>query len=383
MKVLVTDAHFKNALCAIRNLGQHGCDVVAGSERRWAQGFYSRYCRRRVTYPPPRAPERFIPYLRALAAREGIDVILPIGDRCVSVVSAHRDALGKRVRVPVADWDAMQVAASKARTVDLARRLGISVPRTYASMGEVERYPVVVKACEGSGWVRYVNRPEEFPVTAGAETIIQEYVPGEARAMFALYDRGTAMAVFQHRRLREFPATGGASTAAESIHDPVLTDLGLRLLDALHWHGVAMVEFKWNPVDGRYTLMEINPKFWGSLDLAVAAGVEFPWLAVRLAMGEPIPRLFEYPVGVRFQWIFDDLLHVAARPSDVGTFLRDVGNPVVHSDLWWHDLKPNLFRGATALGTLLRQLARGSLRYPHGAPAMPHLPTGRVRPAPE
>jgi predicted ATP-grasp superfamily ATP-dependent carboligase len=383
VKVLVTDAHFKNALCAIRNLGRHGCDVWAGSERRWAQGFYSRACRHHVTYPPPWDRDRFLPHLRDLAAREGIDVILPIGDRCVSVLSEYREELGSGVRVPVAAWDTMQVAASKARTVELATRLGIAVPRTYASRWEIERYPVVVKASQGSGWVRYVNRPTEFPEAIGTETMIQEYVPGEARALFALYDRGTAVAVFQHRRLREFPITGGASTAAESIHDPALEELGLRLLDALHWHGVAMVEFKWNPSDGRYTLMEVNPKFWGSLDLAVAAGVEFPWLAVRLAMGEVIRPAFDYPVGIRFQWVFDELLHVAARPSAVRAVFRDARSRAVHRDLEWGDLKPNLFRGVTVLATLLKRLAQGSLRYPHGVPDSPDLPGGQAVPAPE
>jgi hypothetical protein len=127
-----------------------------------------------------------------------------------------------------------------------------------------------------------------------------------------------------------------------------------------------MVEFKWDA--GRYTLMEINPKFWGSLDLAIAAGVDFPWLAVQLARGEPIPAVFEYPVGVRFQWVFDDLLHLAARPQSAGAVLGDLLRRRVRSDVWLRDLKPNFVRGATALGTLVIRLARRTLRHPHGFP---------------
>jgi len=234
----------------------------------------------------------------------------------------------------------------------------------------VERFPVVVKATAGSGSVRYVHTPAELRAVAGPESLIQEYVGGEARALFALYDRGTPLVVFQHRRVREFPATGGASTVAESIYDPELTEVGLRLLDALHWHGVAMVEFKWSVRSG-YTLMEINPKFWGSLDLAIAAGVEFPSLAVRLACGERIARAFTYPVGVRFQWVFDDLLHVAARPGAAAQFLKDLWSRRVHHDVHLNDIKPTMIRGVTATATLLTRAIRGSLRYPHGLPGKP------------
>jgi predicted ATP-grasp superfamily ATP-dependent carboligase len=128
-----------------------------------------------------------------------------------------------------------------------------------------------------------------------------------------------------------------------------------------------MVEFKRDRRDGSYRLMEINPKFWGSLDLSIAAGVEFPWLAVQAALGEPVDETFPYPVGLRFRWTFEDLMHTIARPQSLGAFLRDF-SPQVRSDLVWSDPLPLLVGGAITSGNVVRRLARGRLRAPHGRP---------------
>ena len=98
--------------------------------------------------------------------------------------------------------------------------------------------------------------PETFP-----ETVLQEYIPGHGCGLFATYQNGACKRVFMHRRVREYPATGGVSSCAESFYDARLEFYGTRMLDALHWHGVAMVEFRRDARDGEYKLMEINPKF--------------------------------------------------------------------------------------------------------------------------
>ena len=84
-----------------------------------------------------------------------------------------------------------------------------------------------------------------------------------------------------------------------------------------------MVEFKKDTRDGQFKLMEINPKFWGSLDLAIAAGVDFPYLAARMAAEGDIDPVEDYRVGVRFRWVFDDAMRTLAAPGDLGAFVRD------------------------------------------------------------
>src|SRR6202000_289676 len=102
---------------------------------------------------------------------------------------------------------------------------------------------------------------------------------------FGLGRRGRVVAYFMHRRLHEVPPSGGPSAMAMSWRDPRLMDLGERFFAATEWHGPAMVEFKRARRDGQYYLIEVNPKFWGSLDLSIASGVDFPlllhWLIIR------------------------------------------------------------------------------------------------------
>ena len=371
MRVLVTDADFKNALSVIRNLGQHGVEVVAAAPKKLALGFCSRFCTERTIYPPPQDDRAFRDWLlRTIKARR-IDVVLPVGDLTTTAVSRLKPQIEPYAHVPVADWAAMRIASSKQETMRFAKGIGVAIPRTYAVSETVESFPVVVKPSEGSGRVRYVNTAAELAGRERQDAVVQEYIPGDGRAFFSLFDRGVLRAAFMHRRLREYPVTGGPSTAAESIADPILAELGLRLLQSLRWHGVAMAEFKRDHRNGSYVLMEINPKFWGSLDLAVAAGVEFPWLTVQMALGESFPSVTEYRIGARFRWVFDDLLHVLARPKDLSAFLRDFWDPRVQDDLRWDDPGPSLFRAAAVSAILVRRIARGTLRYPHGIPAAP------------
>ena len=113
--------------------------------------------------------------------------------------------------------------------------------------------------------------------------LVQAYVSGKGQGLFALYDRGKPVAFFAHKRLREKPPSGGVSVLSESVKvPPNLYYMGRRILDPVQWHGVAMVEFKVAD-NGIPYLMEVNARFWGSLQLAIDAGIDFPWLLYPLA----------------------------------------------------------------------------------------------------
>jgi predicted ATP-grasp superfamily ATP-dependent carboligase len=120
--------------------------------------------------------------------------------------------------------------------------------------------------------------------------------------------------MFAHRRLREKPPSGGVSVYRESIAlDEQLVGPGLRLLDALGWNGVAMIECKREQATGRQVVMEVNPRFWGSLQLAIDAGIDFPSLLVRCAAGEAVPTCDRYRIGTRSRWFWGDVDHLCLR----------------------------------------------------------------------
>lgn len=369
MRVLVTNADYANALAAVRSLGSRGVEVICGSQRRRAQSFYSVYCGKSLVYPSPSQEAEFVQTMVRLAGSEKVDVLLPIGYDENVAMSKHADELSRMTRVPVAPWESMRVASDKSLTMKLADRLGVGIPRTFGTPEEVDSFPVVVKGVGGSGHVRYVNSREELAAARKAGAVIQEYIPGDGYGFFALFNKGSLRAFFMHRRLREYPVTGGASTAAESVFDPELKAQGLKLLSALNWHGVAMAEFKKDSRDGRFKLMEINPKFWGSLDLAIASGVDFPYLTARMAFEGDIEPVTEYRTGVRFRWLLPyDVLHVLAKPESAKDFVNDFCDPRTRSNIWLHDIGPNVYQAALTAGSVVSRLAKGTLKHPHGSP---------------
>ncbi|HEX2140670.1 MAG TPA: ATP-grasp domain-containing protein, partial [Candidatus Limnocylindria bacterium] len=197
-------------------------------------------------------------------------------------------------------------------------------------------FPLVIKSpLEGTTGVAYLDRPgevagairawqERYGVGAQELPILQQRIVGPGFGVFATYQEGRCVRIAAHGRVREFPPDGGESTCCQLVHDPELLASGRRLLDAMGWHGVAMVELKRHDADGRLYLMEVNPKFWGSLDLMLAAGADFPGDVVRIAAGERLEEA-QPPTGdLRFCWpLGNDLRHLLARPSSWRSVLRD------------------------------------------------------------
>jgi predicted ATP-grasp superfamily ATP-dependent carboligase len=370
MKVFVTDADQKHAMAAVRALGREKVIVHAGATRNHAVSFFSRYCSRKVIYPDPvTREEEFVQCLITHAQRAKIDVLLPIGYNTNVVVSKYKEAISKYVNVAIANYEQMLVAADKAKSMALAESVGIKVPKVYHRLEQVEKYPVVVKGVKGSGNVTYVNSPEGLAGLDLNDVLIQEYIPGKGYGFYGLFYHGEPRAIFMHRRRREFPVTGGASTAAESYYDESLKEQGIRLLSALRWHGVAMVEMKQDDRDGAYKLMEINPKFWGSLDLSIQAGVNFPYLTAMMARYDDVEPVMEYNHEAKFSWPFpQDLLHLLARPTSVGQFVADMFDRNMKTNLSLEDFLPNLYLIGMTPFVILNCLLKRRLYFPHGKP---------------
>jgi predicted ATP-grasp superfamily ATP-dependent carboligase len=144
--------------------------------------------------------------------------------------------------------------------------------------------------------------------------LLQQRIVGPGVGIFLLVWDGETVAAFSHKRLREKPPAGGISVYRESrALDHTLMARSRALLDAFGWQGVAMIEFKVDEATGIPYLMEINGRFWGSLQLAIDAGVDFPQLLVAAASGEHPAPVLSYDTTVRSRWWFGDLDHVLIR----------------------------------------------------------------------
>ena len=369
IRIMLTDASYKHTLGAVRTLGKRGFHMIAGSTSRHSISFYSKYCQERVIYPSPRNEKEFVGFLCNYACEKKVDVILPIGYLASTTLSRHKSEFDGLAKLPVADYEFMQIAGDKDRTMKFAASLGIKVPKMYTEKDNISSFPVVVKGLMESGTVKYANSNHDLSQFDLKNSLIQEYIPGQGYGFFALFNQGKPRAIFMHKRIREYPRTGGPSTVAESVYDEELKIQGLRLLKALNWHGVAMVEFKKDSRDNEFKLMEINPKFWGSLDLATASGVDFPYLTTKMALEGDIEPVFKFRTGVKFRWLFpDDTLHLLSNPRCVKTFMADFFDRDMQTNIWLGDLVPNLLQvGDTAL-QFFHRIKSGTLRYPHGVP---------------
>lgn len=334
--VFITDGHWRKSLAAVRSLGREGVRVVVGESTRLATAAFSRYCRKTTVYPSPLLrPEAFVAGLLDTLSRRPYQMLLPMEDETLRLVSEHRHEFSRLTYLLIPSPEKLNIARNKAEVIRLARHLGLPTPRTWfiedtaqlRALSDRLPYPVVIKPRSASGALgvsyvetagdlvgQYLATHQRFPYP-----LIQERIPrGGAGygASFLMDDNHRVKAAFVHKRLREYPVSGGASTLRESVRHDDIRDMARTLLKALDWVGVAMVEFKLDPRDGIPKLMEINPRFWGSLSLAIAAGVNFPYLLYRMSRGEDISPVENYRIGTRCRWLLPgDILHFFHNPE--------------------------------------------------------------------
>jgi predicted ATP-grasp superfamily ATP-dependent carboligase len=263
-------------------------------------------------------------------------------------VARNQEALGRHTALVVPPFEAFDLVANKSGLLRRAAACGIPIPRTHfvdgleglnAVIDQVE-YPAVVKPARSKtrtdrGWVPTVvqyahsrtdltNLYQRTTYLASYPSLIQERIVGPGMGVFVLCDHGQLVATFAHRRVRERPPSGGQGVLCESVAlAPQLRDEAMRLLGPLGWHGVAMLEYKQDCRTGQSVLMEVNGRFWGSLQLAVDAGVDFPYLSYQLARGWALDLPDSFRIGVRSRWLLGDLDHLLLRLFRSGRDLPD------------------------------------------------------------
>jgi predicted ATP-grasp superfamily ATP-dependent carboligase len=348
-RVFVTDGSYRNGLAAVRALGEDGFRVTVGEREGISLpdtvSFWSRHCAQRFRYPDPRIDATATVAALAQHFKEQRYVAaLPVGLEMTEFFMRHRQALGVPVMLP--PEPSFAIAADKRRTFEHAATVGIPIPRTVpaARWREID-LPVVFKhprtgVLIANTYEDAVAREEEL----GAEIdqyVAQEFVPGEnGFGYFGFFQDGDEVAHFMHERLVQYPKEGGPSVVARAIRNPRLHKLGRALLESLEWNGAAMVEFKRSTRDGEFYLMEINPKLWGSLDLAIAAGCNFPSWIVRHLMDGSAPQSLQY-ADVTYQWVIPIGLKSFVRyPEFRAPFVRNLLSPKVKTDLRWSDPLP-------------------------------------------
>lgn len=327
--VLVLDGCTNQALAIVRSLGRAGYRVLVGSQRRAPLAAWSRFAEGSVRHNGE-TREAFST-LRRWAAARGVQVVLPLTERSCLLCNADRaDWEGVGITVGCPPDDILMRAFDKASTIEYAAACGVDTPLTRVpesaedcrAAAEEIGYPCVIKPRFSNAWdgqtflpergPTYVAHPDELEEVVMAWKqredwpLIQAYAPGRGKGVFALCDRGVPVMWFAHERLREVRPSGAGSSLRRAVPlEARLREPAERLLRAMEWHGPAMVEFR---DDGRTPcLMEVNGRFWGSLELAVQAGADFPLRWMDILEGRPVEPSADYETGASLRWMWGDV----------------------------------------------------------------------------
>ncbi len=336
--VIVTDGEQRAALAVVRSLGVAGYRCIVTSSSRASIAGGSRFVARTVAVPHAlEQPTAFADAVIALAAAEKAAVVLPIAEQSLLAILPVRARLSPAI-VPFPDAAAFSAVTDKERLLTEASRLGIAIPsqeiiRDIDGVGSIDasglRYPIVIKPARSVGeragvrarfTVAYAADAAELQrrlralAPAAFPVLLQQRVVGTGTGIFMLLWNGKLKAQFAHERLCEKPPSGGESVYRESVAiDEELRDRSLALLERFGWCGVAMVEYKRDSATGQPYLMEVNGRFWGSLQLAIDAGVDFPRLLVDCVLGDDDQQMPSYRLGVRSRWWWGQVDHLISR----------------------------------------------------------------------
>ncbi len=382
-RILILDGHCAAALAFVRSLGRAGHWVAVGShEGSLAPAALSRYCACRLEYPfAPGGATPFVEWVLRCAREHSFDLVIPMTDFTILPLSQRRQELSVHARCALPGHSALELVCDKYRTVSLARQLGIPTPETVLvnSMAELRQtvgwpFPIVVKDRFSIRWIGERGIPGSVAYACSradleqkvesrlkqvGDVLVQQFAGGMGLGFASFAANGEIYLPFEWKRIREGDPRGSGSSARKSVPlDPQLLEYSRRLVLHTGLQGISMVEFKKEKRSGRVALMEINGRPWGSMQLPIHCGVDYPQHLVNWCLESRLPpKETRYTKGITCRWLAADLVHLrnvwagkpAGWPADYPNFwssLLKVAIPwypgLRYDDLSWTDPRPGL-----------------------------------------
>jgi D-aspartate ligase len=299
-----------------RSLGRRGIPICVIDDQHSVSQF-SKYVTRVARVEDLRDEQNTVESVMDVGQRYGLKgwVLFPTRDETVAAFSRHRVRLAEFFRVTTGNWDSVKWAWDKKNTYDRAAELGIPVPRTFNPRNKTEladlysRLPLAIKpavkenffyATGAKAW--RAETPDQLDdlfrratrQIRPEEVLIQEIIPGDGQRQYsycAFFRDGEAQSTLVAKRLRQHPREfGRAATYVETIEHPEIEELSERFLKAIDYYGLVEVEFKQDPRDGYFKLLDVNARTWGFHSIGMPAGVDFPYMLYADQVGNPVER---------------------------------------------------------------------------------------------
>ena len=354
MKILITSGAWQASLACIQSLGRAGHEVYLIDQDPNLAVAHSKYCRGQILSPSEKDEAPYTNFLLDFVKKNHFDVLIPISDYCAQYCAKNQAALKQYVRLLLPPAEVLAIAANKTKTYAFAIEHKIAIPKTYfpsdlkeaQELSKEKIYPAMVKIpnSRASKGVFRVNSQQELVDLfranpfEGQWPVIQEYVEGEFFGFTAIACEGRILGHCTFKTHAQF-LQGGTPPVIFSVVDPILLEQAQNLIAKLHWTGA--IDLDYFKVKNRgYVLLEINPRFSGSLNFAYRLGVDLPLMYYRLAMEGQKAGLKQHPYknNVMFRTIFPtEIIRCHTNPQYKWTFLKNFFNLNSKSNIYWDD----------------------------------------------
>ncbi len=320
------------ALSIARSLGQLKVPVILLSDTNLSVVRFSKYVSKFVKMPCIDDEAKFVPFLLNLAKMNDLKdyLLIPTNDRIVKIISMNKSILEQEFKAATPEWKITKFALDKILTSRLAEDIGIPSPKTVFvdSVSDHENldlvYPVLVKGIEGFDFYKKagvkafkVKSEEELKATLNKllnlsrppKMMIQELIPGNTDSVYSFcsfFKNGELIGFWTGHKIREHPMGLGTATCAESIYEPEIIELGTKFLKAINYYGISEIEFKKDPRDNKFKLIEINARSWLWISLAKRAGVDFAAMLYNDVNGKKLISNSSFEENIKWVHLYTD-----------------------------------------------------------------------------
>lgn len=302
----------------LKSLHQKGLKVWAADTSKRNICSMSKFCTGSFTYPDPFTEEdAFIQVLKDKVAELRPRVLMPTHDESV-VIMRHRDEFPADLIIPYEGEEKLLLLANKAKSTEIARKAGVPVPEVYKSIDEVKSYPVVFKTVIGNSakGVFFPKDREELVKLMDKhkdeETLLEEWIGGTDYSVDCVRWDGFCKTSVYHALVTKTDG-GGTTTQREIVYMPQLEAAALKLMDAVDFHGVCGLDFRYDAENNKIAYIETNARFTGGLATPVAAGFDIPWIVYKLATEGKYTEPINVRIGTRTKWILGDIITLVGR----------------------------------------------------------------------
>ena len=308
----------------LRTLSEKGLKVWVADTSKKNICSMSKFCTGSFTYPDPFTEEEaFICVLKEKVTELKPRVLMPTHDESV-VIMRHREEFPKELVIPYESEEMLLNLANKAWATKMAKEAGCPIPKVYQSVEEVESYPVVFKTVIGNSakGVYFPKAKDELLAlmqeshgnvfSKDSKMLLQEWIGGTDYSVDCVRWDGFWKSSVYHALLTKTDG-GGTTTQREIVAAPELEKYAKLLLDAVDFHGVCGLDFRYDPETGKSAFIEVNARFTGGLATPVAAGFNIPWAVYKLATEGRYDEPCDARIGTKTKWILGDVITLVGR----------------------------------------------------------------------